>query len=137
LLELASRADERSLVICLISGGGSSLLPVPVEGLTLADKQETTRILLACGATIHEINTVGKHLSEIKGGQLARAVFPAVLVSLILSDVVGDDLDTISSGPCVPDHTTFVDCLRIVDKYAVVDQLPTRVLSTLQKGVAG
>ena len=102
LFELASGADEKTLIISLISGGGSALLPYPVDGVVLADKQETTRVLLACGANIHEINTIRKHLSVIKGGGLARAAYPATLVNLILSDVIGDDLDSIASGPCVP-----------------------------------
>jgi hydroxypyruvate reductase len=137
MLRLAERADDRTLVLFLVSGGGSALLPLPAEGLSLADKQATTRILLACGATIHEINALRKHLSAIKGGQLARAVFPATLVSLVLSDVVGDDLDTIASGPCVPDSRTFIDCLEIVEKYAIGDQLPALVLSHLRAGAAG
>ena len=112
-------------------------MPLPIEGVSLEDKQETTHILLSCGANIHEINTLRKHLSAIKGGQLARIVFPATLVSLVLSDVVGDDLDTIASGPCVPDTRTFSDCLGIVDKYCISDRLPQNVLKHLRSGVAG
>lgn len=137
ILELAERAGEKTLVIFLVSGGGSALMPLPVDGISLADKQETTRILLSCGATIHEINTLRKHLSAIKGGQLARAVFPATMVSLVLSDVVGDDLDTIASGPCVPDPRTFADCLGIIDKYAIADKLPENILNHLRAGAAG
>lgn len=137
LLERAERADDRTLVIFLVSGGGSALLPLPAEGISLADKQATTRVLLACGATIHEINALRKHLSALKGGQLARAVFPATLVSLVLSDVVGDDLDTIASGPCVPDRSTFADCLGIIDRYAIAGQLPETVLRHLKQGAAG
>jgi hydroxypyruvate reductase len=137
ICELAARADERTLVIFLVSGGGSALLPLPAEGITLADKQATTRVLLSCGATIHEINALRKHLSAVKGGQLARLVFPATLVALILSDVVGDDLDTIASGPCVPDSRTFADCHAIIAKYAIADQLPTGVLARLRAGAAG
>jgi len=111
--ELASSADKETLVICLISGGGSALMPLPVANVTLKDKQETTKVLLSCGATIHEINAIRKHLSAIKGGGLARAVYPGTIVTLILSDVVGDDLDSIASGPCVPDSMTFADCLNI------------------------
>ena len=93
---LARQAGPNDLVICLLSGGGSALLPKPVDGVSLADKQVTTSVLLACGATIHEINTIRKHTSAIKGGLLARAVHPAALVTLVLSDVVGDDLDVIA-----------------------------------------
>lgn len=135
ILKLAESAGEKSLVICLISGGGSALLPLPVTGISLADKQETTRTLLACGATIHEINAIRKHLSVIKGGCLARAVYPATLVTLILSDVVGDDLDSIASGPCVPDRSTFKDCLAILTKYAVINQTPINVLAYLRAGL--
>ena len=103
VLSLVSEAGERDLVICLISGGGSALLVAPVEGVSLEDKQGVTRLLLACGATIHEINTVRKHLSRAKGGGLTRMAHPATLTSLILSDVVGDNLDVIASGPTVPD----------------------------------
>ena len=137
IFALASEADEKTLVILLISGGGSALMPLPVAGVSLQDKQETTRILISCGANIHEINTLRKHLSAIKGGQLARAVYPATLVALVLSDVVGDDLDTIASGPCVPDTRTFSDCIRIIDKYSIADKLPQNVLRHLRAGVAG
>lgn len=137
LLKLAAAADEKTLVIFLISGGGSALLPLPAEGLSLADKQATTRTLLACGATIHEINALRKHLSAVKGGQLARAAAPATLVSLVLSDVVGDDLDTIASGPCVPDPTTFADCLQIIEKYAIGEKLPSPVMNRLRAGADG
>ena len=137
ILELANSADEKTLVICLISGGGSALTPLSVEGVSLGDKQETTRVLLACGATIHEINAIRKHLSLIKGGKLARAVFPATLVTLILSDVVGDDLDTIASGPCVPDSMTFQDCMDIISKYDIEKEIPQNVLAHLKDGLAG
>lgn len=137
IYNLASSADVKTLVICLISGGGSALMPLPVNGVTLPDKGETTKVLLACGATIHEVNAVRKHLSVIKGGGLARAVYPATLITMILSDVVGDDLDSIASGPCVPDPRTFLDCLAILKKYSIEDQIPASVLNYIKSGVAG
>ncbi|THB76932.1 MAG: glycerate kinase [Desulfobulbaceae bacterium] len=134
ILEIARMATEKDLCICLLSGGGSALLPLSVAGVSLADKQETTRVLLACGATIHEVNTMRKHLSQIKGGQLAVAAYPATLVSLILSDVVGDDLDVIASGPTVPDRTTFSDCEEIIKKYDIGEKLPESVVNHFIKG---
>jgi len=137
ILSLVTPAGPEDLIICLISGGGSSLMPLPAPGLSLSMKQETTRALLACGATIHEINTVRKHLSAVKGGQLARAAFPAPLITLILSDVVGDDLDVIASGPTVPDRSTYGDCLGLIEKYDLFQKLPEPVLTHLRKGAAG
>jgi hydroxypyruvate reductase len=137
ILALARAAGERDLLLCMISGGGSALLPRAVDGVSLADKQETTRILLACGATIHEINMLRKHLSLIKGGHLAVAAAPATVVSLILSDVVGDDLDVIASGPTVPDGSTFEECAAIVAKYGLADRLPKAVMDHFAKGLAG
>lgn len=137
ILALAESAGADDLVLCLISGGGSALLPLPAAGLKLADKQETTKVLIDCGATIHEINAIRKHTSAIKGGLLARAVHPATLVSLILSDVVGDDLDVIASGPCVPDASSFEDCLAILNDYRIADQLPEVVVEHLRAGAAG
>jgi len=137
IYDLASSADKETLVLCLFSGGGSALMPLPVDGVTLEDKQNTTKVLLACGADIHEINTVRKHLSVIKGGGLARAVYPATLVTLILSDVVGDDLDSIASGPSVPDSKTFHDCKAIFAKYAIEHEIPAAVLQYVESGLAG
>ena len=137
IMNVASSATPEDLVICLISGGGSALLPLPAEGLTLEDKQSTVKALLACGATIHEINTLRKHLSAIKGGQLAQKVHPATLITLILSDVVGDNLDVIASGPTVPDETTFEDCIAVIKKYDLEDKLPQAVITHLQNGAAG
>ncbi|SEA74217.1 glycerate 2-kinase [Desulfuromusa kysingii] len=137
IYQLATSADEQTLVVCLISGGGSALLPLPVDGISLEDKQKTTQSLLSCGATIHEINTVRKHLSLLKGGGLARAVYPATLISLILSDVVGDDLDSIASGPCVPDPRTFADCKSIFERYAIINVIPRNVLRHIDAGIAG
>ena len=137
ILALAAAAGPQDLVLCLISGGGSALLPLPGSGLTLEDKQAASRVLLSCGASIHEMNTIRKHLSAIKGGRLAAAVHPAALVTLVLSDVVGDDLDVIASGPTVPDPGTFADALAIVDRYHIAAELPEAVVRYLKKGAAG
>jgi hydroxypyruvate reductase len=137
ILERLSGAGEHDLVICLISGGGSALLIAPSEGISLADKQATTRSLLACGATIHEINTIRKHLSRAKGGRLAEAAYPARVVSLILSDVVGDDLDVIGSGPTVPDRSTYQDTMDILKRYEIWDRIPAAVRAHVIEGAGG
>jgi len=137
ILKLLDGAGRRDLVLCLISGGGSALLIAPAEGITLPDKQATTRSLLACGATIHEINTIRKHLSRAKGGQLARAAHPAGVLSLILSDVVGDDLDVIGSGPTVPDRSSFEDTMEIFKRYEIWDRIPAPVRDRVAQGVKG
>jgi len=134
LLESATVDD---LVVCVISGGGSALLPAPADGVTLEDKQAVTQQLLKCGATIHEMNAIRKHISALKGGQLARLAAPATLITLILSDVIGDSLDVIASGPTVPDTHTFDDCLKILRKYNLLDQTPAAVRARLQQGAAG
>lgn len=135
LVELIKQAGERDLVICLLSGGGSALLPLPVSGISLEEKQRTTELLLACGAGIDEVNAIRKHISRIKGGGLARLVYPATLICFILSDAVGDPLDVIASGPTVPDSTTFSQCLEIMEKYDLTDKVPAPVLSHIQRGV--
>ncbi|HRR27536.1 MAG TPA: glycerate-2-kinase family protein, partial [Acidobacteriota bacterium] len=137
ILDLVSEAGPKDLVIVLLSGGGSALLPLPVDGVSLEAKQETTRVLLGCGATIHEINAIRKHLSRVKGGRLAAAAAPAQVLSLIVSDVIGDDLDVIASGPTVPDSSTFGDCLEIVERYGIRSSLPGSVLHHLEAGAAG
>lgn len=137
ILSLVSNAGKRDLVICLISGGGSALLVAPAEGVTLEDKQEVTRLLLACGADIHEINTVRKHLSRAKGGWLARLAAPATMVSLILSDVVGDDLDVVASGPTVPDPSTFSQAEQVLQGYGIWDRAAPSVRVRIQKGMNG
>jgi len=137
ILALVKQAGQRDLILCVISGGGSALLVAPAEGVTLADKQEVTRLLLACGADIHEINTVRKHLSRAKGGGLARYAYPATVVSLILSDVVGDDLNVIASGPAVPDTSTFGDTRDVFSKYDIWHKLPQSVKTRIQQGLAG
>ena len=137
ILDLAQQAGDRDLVFCLISGGGSALLPAPVEGITLADLQALTGAMLRCGATINEINAVRKHCSQLKGGQLARVASPATVISLVLSDVVGNPLDVIASGPTVPDTTTFGDAYAVLDKFDIVDEVPQNIIARLRAGMAG
>ena len=127
IAEIARAATAQDLVICLISGGASALLPFPTPPMTLEEKQETTGLLLRCGANIHELNCVRKHMSLIKGGRLAGLAYPATVLTLILSDVVGDALDTIGSGPTVPDPSTFADAREIFDRYGIWNDLPETV----------
>jgi hydroxypyruvate reductase len=131
---ICAGAGENDLVICLLSGGASALTPYPAPPITLGEKQETTRLLLASGADIREINAVRKHISAIKGGQLARLAAPAHVLSLILSDVVGDDLDVIGSGPTAPDASTFEEAFAILAKYELRDRVPARVRERLRNG---
>ncbi len=137
MIRFLADTKAEDLVFCLISGGGSALSPAPADGLSLGDKRDVTRRLLDCGATIHEINSVRKHLSRIKGGRLARLAQPATLVSLVLSDVIGDDLDTIASGPTVPDPSTYYDCLRILTRYNLGEVIPQPALRHLEAGARG
>jgi glycerate 2-kinase len=134
IAEICADAGENDLVICLLSGGASALTPYPAPPITLSEKQETTSLLLASGASIHEINAVRKHISAIKGGQLARLAAPAHLLSLILSDVVGDDLDVIGSGPTAPDASTFETAFSVLEKYELRDRVPARVRERLRTG---
>ncbi len=134
---IAREAGEGDLVICLISGGASALLPAPAPPVTLEEKQDVTRLLLACGASIREINAVRKHISALKGGQLARLAFPATVLSLLLSDVIGDDLDVIGSGPTAPDASTFADAAAILKRYGLQDQAPPAVRERIEAGLAG
>lgn len=136
-LELARRATADDLVLVAISGGGSALLALPPGGITLAEKQKTTELLLRSGATIQELNTVRKHISAIKGGQLARAIAPARFINLILSDVVGDHAEFIASGPTMPDSTTFVAALEICERYGLNASLPESVHARLKQGEIG
>lgn len=133
---LAEAASTRPLLV-LISGGGSALLPSPAPPVTLEDKSRTTRLLLECGADIEEVNTVRKHLSLLKGGGLARLSAPARVESLILSDVIGDDLSTIASGCTVPDPTTFEDVARILNDHGLLVEVPTSVRWRIEQGRAG
>ena len=136
ILDLLKSAGERDLVFSLISGGGSALLPLPAGTISLAEKQALTRKLLECGASIGEINAIRKHISLSKGGQLARAAFPATTVNLMLSDVVGDKMDVIASGPFVPDQSTFKEAWAIIEKYELTD-IPQSIKAHIQKGLEG
>lgn len=137
MLRLAREAGPDDIALCLISGGGSALLPAPANGVTLAEKQTVTQLLHACGATINEMNAVRKHLSAIKGGRLAQAFRGKHLYSLIISDVIGDPLDVIASGPTAADPTTFVDAFAVFDKYQLRALVPSAVLQHLARGQAG
>jgi glycerate 2-kinase len=132
---LLAGTGEHDLVVCLISGGGSSLLSSPVAGINLADLQELTSLLLTCGASIDEINSLRKHLDTLKGGGLTRLTSPATLITLILSDVVGDPLDVIASGPSVPDPTTFTQAYGVLERYGIVNKTPASIRNYLLRGV--
>lgn len=135
LLDLAATADERTLVLAVLTGGGSALMAAPAEGVSLADLQTTTDALLDSGAAIGEMNAVRKHLSAIKGGRLARTAAPATVVGLAFSDVVGSDLSVIASGPTAPDDSTFADALDVLDRYGV--DAPAAVRDRLERGATG
>ncbi len=137
IAEIARTAGVDDLVICLISGGASALLPLPAPPVTLEEKQAVTKLLLACGATIHEINTVRKHISRIKGGQLARMAYPARVLALILSDVIGDDLDVIGSGMTAPDVSTFAGARRVLETYGILELAPASIRLRLERGARG
>ena len=137
MLELVGRPSSDTLVICLVSGGGSALMPLPMEGVSLEEKAQMTRMLMNVGATIQELNIVRKHLSGIKGGWLAKRLYPSTVLALVVSDVVGDPLDSIASGPLYPDPSTFEDALRVLKKYRLVARAPIGVVTALKKGVNG
>ena len=138
ILEAARAAGSSDLIVVLISGGGSSLIAVPTAGVSLADLQKTNEVLVRSGATINDFNTVRKHLSDIKGGRLAEALAGAgAIVTLVISDVVGNAVDAIASGPTVPDPTTFADALAVLDRFDVRKQMPTSVVRHLRAGVSG
>ncbi|CCH48167.1 glycerate kinase type-2 family protein [Pseudodesulfovibrio piezophilus] len=137
LISLAKGISEKDLVFCLLSGGASAIVPAPRHPVTLAIKQETTRKLLECGATINEINAIRKHLSFFKGGHFAKALEPATVLTLIISDVVGDYLDVIGSGPTAPDESTFFDCQAILDKYGLCGEIPDEVTQVISDGCEG
>jgi len=138
MIRIVEASAKDDLIICLISGGGSALLPLPKPGISLQDLQVVNTLLLASGASIHEINTIRKHLSDFKGGNLAKKLYntsKATLISIIISDVVGDNLDTIASGPSVPDNTTYNDAVEILKKYTLSEKTPMTVLHHLEEGL--
>jgi len=137
ILDMARAADEKTLFICLISGGASALLVAPVAWVTLHDKQESTRLLLNAGASINELNAVRKHLSGVKGGRLAQEAYPAQVVTLVVSDVIGDPLDVVASGPTAPDNSTFAEAWAVIAKYGLQEKLPAHAAEHLQRGIAG
>lgn len=137
MIDLLKQADAESFVVCLISGGGSALLVAPSEGVSLDEKQQLTRTLLQAGADIVELNTVRKHLSRVKAGRLAEAARPARVLSLILSDVIGDRLDSIASGPTSPDKTTWADALDVVTRYDPDGKIPPTIMQLIRDGAVG
>lgn len=137
IVRLLESLDEEDLVFCVLSGGGSALMPLPVAGITLEEKQAVTGHMLDCGATINQMNTVRKHISQMKGGHLARLASPATVISLILSDVIGDPLDVIASGPTVPDPSTFADCRAIMTRHQLENTIPASVIRHMQEGEEG
>jgi glycerate 2-kinase len=134
---MAAAAQKDDLVLCLISGGASALMPLPAAPITLEEKQAVTRLLLASGANIHEMNAVRKHISGIKGGQLARLAAPATVEALLLSDVIGDDLDVIGSGPAAPDASTFGMAEEILRRYGIFERVPQAVRERIESGTRG
>ena len=137
MLRLLETAGPNDVAVCLLSGGGSALLPAPAAGVTLEAKQHITQLLHAGGATIGEMNAVRKHLSRVKGGRMAEAFRGRLLVSLIISDVVGDPLDVIASGPTAPDPTTFADALAVLERFGLLDEAPGAVTERFRAGAAG
>ncbi|MCA1644553.1 MAG: glycerate kinase [Chloroflexi bacterium] len=137
IVELLEETDAQDLVICVISGGGSALLTLPADGLLLADLQQTTDALLRSGASINEINVVRKHLDRVKGGGLARLAAPAQVITLVLSDVVGNPLDAIASGPTVPDTSTWAEAGAVFDRYRLWSMVPAAVVERVRAGLAG
>jgi glycerate 2-kinase len=135
--KIIANLTAKDLLVCLISGGGSSMIVAPVEGISLGDVQKITKALLRCGASIQEINTIRKHLDELKGGGLARLAFPAKIVSLIISDVVGNQIDVIASGMTTYDSTTYSDAKRIIEKYRIDSEVDNAIMEKLNQGIEG
>jgi len=137
IINLVKNKDKKTLILCLISGGGSALFVSPYGRITLEEKQKLIELLLKSGADINELNTVRKHISRVKGGRLAEVLYPARVITLILSDVIGDKLDVIASGPTFPDSTTFTDALNVLKKFNLLKKTPRSILETLHKGMEG
>ena len=137
IVSLLKEAKATDLVFCLLSGGGSALMTLPAEDISLSDMEDLTQALLRSGATINEMNAIRKHLSQVKGGQLARLAYPAQVISLILSDVVGSPLDVIASGPTSPDPTTFAQAYQVLEKYRLLQEVPHSIVSHLKQGMEG
>lgn len=137
LVGLLATTGPRDLVVVVLSGGGSALMLLPTEGISLADMQQTTDVLLRAGATINELNTIRKHLEQAKGGGLARLAAPSDVLALVLSDVVGNPLDVIASGPTVPDTSTYADTCSIIERFGIWDRLPAAVAQRLRDGRDG
>lgn len=137
IIKILKNADKNTLVVCLVSGGGSALLVSPYEGISLDEKQKITQLLLKAGADINELNTVRKHISKVKGGRLAEIAYPAKMISLVLSDVIGDRLDVIASGPTAPDKTTYNHAIGVLEKYKLTEKAPESVINMLGNGAKG
>ncbi len=137
IINLLRNTDEKTLVLCLVSGGGSALFVSPCNGITLGEKQEITDLLLRAGADITELNAVRKHISAVKGGRLAAIAYPSEVISLMISDVIGDKLDVIASGPTAPDTSTYRDALDVISKFNLADKSPRTVMDVLNRGLAG
>jgi glycerate 2-kinase len=137
VVKLLESVGEKDLVIFLISGGGSALLAMPSPGLSIEDKRKVTEMLLKCGADTYGFNAVRKHISQIKGGGLLKRTLPAQAITLVLSDVVGDRLDAIASGPTVPDPTTFEDACRVIEEFRLEHKIPPQVIVYLEEGRRG
>src|SRR5260370_31002783 len=137
MVELVGNVSRDDMVIVLLSGGASALMPMPAEGMSLQDEAKVTALLLKSCSNIEEINTVRKHLSQVKGGRLAMRLYPATVLSLIISDVVGDRIDAIASGPTAPDPTTYYDAKQIHQKYHLCPHIPDRARKVITNGLAG
>ena len=137
IVDLLKNADANTLVLCLVSGGGSALFVCPYTGITLAEKQVVTDLLMKAGADITELNAVRKHISLVKGGRLVEIASPAEIVTFMISDVVGDKLDVIASGPTAPDTSTFKDAIKAINKYGLAEKIPASVMDVLSRGVDG
>ena len=137
IIEFTKRIKEKDLVFFLISGGASALMTLPVNGISLEEMRKTTKIVMNAGANIKELNTIRKHLSSLKGGKLAKLIYPAKLITIAISDVQDDDPEDIGSGPTVPDPTSFYDCIKIIGKYGLENKIPAKVFSFLKDGAKG